>query len=830
MHIRRFLAAATLAALAPAVPAAHAASQDGNVEWNGISHVSWQDRRPVCPIGGEAFQVRFRAYHDDLTSARVHSDDGTPAWTDAAVIEQRGPYDIWMALVPATGAAQESYYIELNDGADTDYYSVSGMSEDTPVDGGFVIDFTTLSHAPLGATLVNGSGTVFKVWAPGATTAHVRGDFNGWNLVTPMTKVGDTFIAHVTPTLNLQRYKYFFNNDNNLWKPDPRGRAQDAPNNDNSYIVNPFLYDWAVPDFHTPPLEQMVIYQLHVGTFSGRNDPLGTPAFPGGYADVAARVSHLAELGVNAVMVNPVTEFPGDESAGYNPQTQWAPEWAYGSPEELRAMVDSLHAHGIAVLLDIVWNHFTVNSNYLWNFDGTQVYFDTPQVDTPWGAQADFDEPEVRDYFAHSAHLWLEEYRVDGFRMDATDYMDNGAHLVSGWSLMQRLNDEMDNRWADKVTIAEELPDDPNVTKPTALGGAGFDAQYHDAFTDRLREEIQDAAFGDPEMWKIAAIINGSGTYLNGRNVVNYVELHDEAWPSSGGQRLVKTIDPTFPHDDEYARGRTMLAQGVTLFAPGVPAMLMGTEWLEDTDFGTGAANRIDWSKKTTYAGVFQYYRDAIALRTAEPALFANAGHSVHHFNEGGNVIGWRRWDNEGNHFVILANFSNSDYVNYRIGVPVAGDWEEAINSRAPAYGGTGATNPGTIASDAIAQDGFGQSVAISLPRMALIVLRPSTGTVDVTPADIGGALALAPVVPTPARGPATLRFTMPAAGPAKLTVLDPRGRRIATLINGTLEAGTHVVRWSGTDVRGTPAPPGVYFVRLEAAGTSIARRFPLVR
>ena len=820
--------AAALGLLLLAAPAAFAASNDDNVEWSGVSHVAWQDRRPVCPVGGEAFQVRLRAWRNDLTAARVHADNGTPVWVDAAVIEQRGPYDIWMATVPATGATLESYYVELTDGADTDYYSVSGMTDGPPGDGGFVLNFATLEHAPLGATLVNGGGTVFRVWAPGATTAHVRGDFNGWTDANPMTKLGEHFIAHVAPTFDQQMYKYYF--DENLWKPDPRARALVPSSSDNSRIVNPFLYGWTVPDFQTPPLEQMVIYQMHVGTFPGRNDPLGSPPFPADYVDVAARVAHLADLGVNAVMINPVTEFPGDESAGYNPQSQWSVESAYGTPEGLRVMVDSLHARGIAVLLDVVWNHFTVNSNFMWTYDGTQIYFDSPQVDTPWGAQADFDAPAVRDYFAHSAHYWLEEYRIDGFRMDATDFMDNGLHAASGWYLMQRLNDEVDNRWADKVVIAEELPDDPEVTKPTILGGAGFDAQYHDAFTDRLREEILDAALGDPEMWKIANIVNGSGAYLSGRNVMNYVELHDEAWPTSGGQRLVKTIDTTFPHDDVWARGRSMLAQGVALFAPGVPALLMGTEWLDDTDFGTGSGNRIDWSKKTAYAGVYQYYRDAIHLRTSEPALFAGAGHSVHHLNEGGNVIGWRRSDDAGNHFVVLAHFGNSDYASYRIGVPVAGNYEEVINSQSPAYGNGGATNPGPIASEAVAYDGFGQSVQVSVPRMALIVLRYSSGTVDVEPAPSAGALALAPVVPTPARGAATLRFTLPAPGPVRLGIVDARGRRIAVLVDGARDAGTHTVRWSGTDDRGVPAPPGVYFVRLEAGGETVARRFPLMR
>ena len=119
-------------------------------------------------------------------------------------------------------------------------------------------------------------------------------------------------------------------------------------------------------------------------------------------------------------------------------------------------------------------------------------------------------------------------------------------------------------------------------------------------------------------MWKIRNIINGGGQYLEGRYVTNYLELHDEAWPSSGGQRIVKTIDTTFPHDDVWAKGRVKLAQGVVMTAPGIPAMLMGSEWLEDTDFGTDSGNRIDWSKKTTYAPIFAYFSDLITLSVGD--------------------------------------------------------------------------------------------------------------------------------------------------------------------------------------------------------------------
>lgn len=718
------------------------AGPNDNVEWDGVSHIAWQDRRPLCPINQEAFGVLFQAHKFDLTAARVRVDDGvTPVWIDAYYVYDRGPYAVWRADVPAAGSATLSYYIELTDGSDSDYYSISGMSDGTPADGGFVVNFTTLEHAPVGATPVSSGGTVFKVWAPNSTQAYVRGQFNGWGPGNPMTKVGDHHIAHVTNATDRQMYKYYFN-PGAIWKPDARSKSINPTDNFNSHIENPFRYTWTSGDFATPALEDMIIYELHVGTFAGRNDPVASGAIPADYRDVAAHVDHLVELGVNAVELMPIMEFPADFSAGYNPVTQYAPEWVHGNPDDLKYLIDVLHQNGIAVLLDIVWNHFSPTDNYKWQYDGSQIYFDTPHVDTPWGAQADFDNARVREYYLDSMLYWLEEFRFDGFRMDATDYMNLFPQDAAGWSLMQAFNNVIDNRWANKVAIAEQLPDDAWVTRPTSLGGAGFDSQWHDAFTDNLRSEIFDAALGDPEMWRIVNIINGSGLYLSNSAVVNYLEAHDEAWPSSGGQRIVKTIDTTAPHDDVYAKGRVKLAQGLVMFAPGVPMILQGSEWLEDTGFGGGSgggADRIDWAKKVTYANIFKYFQDIIATRKENGGLRANAPHQVSHVNESGNVIAFHRWDTGGNDLMVIANFSNSDYSNYQVGFPQAGRWYELINSQAAEYDGNGLGNFGHVDTNGGAYDGFGQSAFLTIPQMGVLVFRFNDAPGAPCPGDFDG-------------------------------------------------------------------------------------------
>lgn len=724
------------------------AEPDNNVEWNGVSHVAFQDRRPLCPMNGEAFDVYFRAYQFDLTAARVRLDDGgTTVWVNAAWDRDEGPYAIWRASLPATVSQSIYYTIELTDGLDTDYLSPAGMSDDPPAGPGWELDRATLIHAPVGATPVNPGGVVFKVWAPNAIQANVRGEFNNWGLGTPMTRSGEYFTAYAPNAHPRQRYKFFFQ-PGSLWKPDARARGLDGSGSYDSYVENPFGYAWTSNSYRPPAIEDLIIYELHVGTFSGRNDPVASGAIPGTYRDVAAHVDHLVELGVTAVELMPVTEYPWDFSGGYNPVTQWSPEWKLGTPDDFKFMVDTLHAHGVAVLHDIVWNHFSPSDNYLWHYDSptVQSFFATPNIDSPWGPQADFSRGPVRQYFLDSALHWLEEYRIDGFRMDATAWMD-AYQGGAGWSLMQWLNDTIDNRWVHKICIAEELPTDPWITRPTNLGGAGFDAQWHMAFRDAARNAVFAAAFGDPDMGALAAAINGQPPHLAAPKVMNYVELHDEIMASTGGSRMIKVIDPTYPHDDVWAKGRYKLAQGLNLLAPGIPAFYMGSEWLDDTDFtggDPGGGGRINWALKQQNRPIFDFFRDAIAVRRSNGCFRANAGWQVFHVNDSANVIAFQRWDASGNVCVVVASFNNGNFPSYRIGLPQPAPWSEILNSQAAVYDGNNVGNGGVVNVDPIPYDGYAQSAAITIPQMGLLVLRWGAPPVE-CPADLNadGLIAL---------------------------------------------------------------------------------------
>lgn len=704
------------------------AGPDNNVEWDGISHIAYLDRRPLCPVNGETFTVYFQAYKNDLTSARVVLNNGGTTYVDATYDHDRGPYAVWKATIPAMVGTSLSYYIELTDGSDTDYYSVGGMSDNPPVDGGFVVDKTTLSHAPLGATPATG-GVVFRVWAPNATQAWVKGEFNAWGTTAPMTKTGSYFAAYVAGATAGQQYKYFFN-PGGIWKADARAARLNPTDNYNGYVINPLAFAWTDGNWQPPAFGDMLIYELHVGTFSGYHDPVASGSIPGTYRDVAAHAADLQDLGINMVELMPYTEFPTDYSMGYNPVNPWSPEWKLGTPDDFRYMVNALHAHGVGVIADIVWNHVSPTDNYLWNYDSTsaQIYFKVPDVQTPWGSQYDFSRAEVRDYLVQSAMTWIDQSHIDGFRMDATLYMDN-TQTSDGYAVMQTFNSAINNRAVDRIAIAEQLPNDPNITKPTNLGGVGFDAQWHDNWVDNLRAAVFAAASGDPSMSSLASALNGNGSFLYGTNLLRYFESHDEAAPASGGDRAVNVIDTTAPHDDLYAKGRTKLAQGLTFLVPGVPMILMGNEWLESIDVGggnSGGADRIDWAKKTTYANIYHYYKDLFALRKANACFKGNAGWQVTHVNDTANVIAFQRWDGAGNAALVVASLNNSNMSGYRLGFPQAGTWTEALNSQSSLYDGNNFGNGGQITTTAVAYDGFAQSATLNLPQMGLLVFTSS--------------------------------------------------------------------------------------------------------
>ena len=243
-----------------------------------------------------------------------------------------------------------------------------------------------------------------------------------------------------------------------------------------------------------PPWNELVIYEIHVGTF---NDAPGTG--PGTFEEIIPKLEYLNDLGINAIEIMPVAEFPMDYSWGYNPAQPFSVETALGGPQGLYQFVKAAHAQGIAVLLDVVYNHFGPGDLDLWRFDGWSsidhnggIYFyDNGRAHTPWGdTRPDYGRPEVRQYIRDNALFWLNKYRLDGLRFDSVinirnrngNNNDPANDLPDGWGLLQWINNEIRSQQPWKITVAEDLQNNDWITRDTGAGGAGFGSQWDAAF------------------------------------------------------------------------------------------------------------------------------------------------------------------------------------------------------------------------------------------------------------------------------------------------------------------------------------------------------------
>ncbi|MDB4720529.1 alpha-amylase family glycosyl hydrolase [Verrucomicrobiales bacterium] len=697
-----------------------AASNDNNVEWNGV--FSDQNLRiPQTPAKEQSFKVELRVLRSDITAARVRTWDGSEKhYSMRWVRNERSIYDIWQATLRAPRNDYLYYRFEITDGNDTDHYNRLGMSDDVPARGDFLIDLTEFGSYRLGPSPEK-DGTVFRVWAPNAEKVSVAGDFNQWNPNSDLLKANaGIWQGRVPKAKHGDEYRYVITNKGTHWRTDPYARKMTSSIG-NSIIWDPDTFEWTDQEWVTPHFEDMILYELHIGTFSGEGD--GATNHPATFRDaVDQHLDHLVELGINTVELMPVTEFSGDLSWGYNPMSQFAIESSYGDPNELKYFVNRCHNAEIAVIVDTVYNHMGGNdlADNLLNYDGSEIYF-YPEGNgfrkTPWGPRPDYGITEVREYLLDTVRYWINEYHMDGFRIDATSYIKVNS---DGWQLLKDIKDVTDTVSLKAFVSAEQLPNDPAITVPTEAGGAGLDSQWNDLFHDHLREALNATSFGDPNMGKLVQGMNHFD--FGGTLAINYIESHDEA---ANHGRVVKVADNSNPHS-EYAYGRGKLCYGLVMFTSGIPMILQGQEMMEDRNFGDSKDKKIQWQYKTKYEDYFLACRDMTWIRRTAPALRSNANQNIFHVNESDNVIAWHRWTGNGDDVVIIANFNNNHFDNYCIGMPRDGKWIETFNSDSSIYGGNNFGNEGTVTANGNSRDGLPSSACIELPRMGIVVLSKS--------------------------------------------------------------------------------------------------------
>jgi 1,4-alpha-glucan branching enzyme len=591
----------------------------------------------------------------------------------------------------------------------------------------------------MGAILTDGA-VRFRVWAPHADGVSVVGEFNDWDASKNALgrEEGGMWSLEVTEARVGQQYQFeIWNGGQRLRKNDAYAREIHAEKA--TSVIYADTYKWNVPDFVVPKWNEMVLYELHVGTFDSTT---GKKDGSGNFDKVIARLPYLKSLGVNALEFMPLMAFPSKRSWGYSLTNPFSVEPSYGAPDDLKRLVDVAHALGIALIIDVVINHFGPDNLDLWQYDGWSenekggIYFyNDHRAWTPWGENRPaFGRGEVRQYLRDSALLWLEEFRFDGLRMDATLFIRNTrgeenrpeGDLPEGWTLMQWINDEVERFFPGRCLIAEDLQRNEWITKPVSEGGLGYQAQWDPAFVHPIRQSMVTPSDEARSMGEVAHAIEFTYNNDPAQRVI-YSDSHDQ--DANGQSRLPQQIDPK-DAEGYFARKRSILAAGLVLTSPGIPMILEGQEFLETGWFRDDVS--LDWGKLRTHRGINRLYRDLVHLRRnlfgVTRGLMGRSVH-LHHFNDLDKVLAYHRWDVGGarDDVLVLASFSNRDIErDYRVGFPRGGRWLIRFNSDWKGYGRDfhEVGNPGgVVETDREGRDGFPYSAPVRLPAYGLIIL-----------------------------------------------------------------------------------------------------------
>lgn len=411
-----------------------------------------------------------------------------------------------------------------------------------------------------GAYPLGPSTTRFSLWAPDAKSVGLL--VAGENI--PMQAHEDGWYSIEAPYAAGTQYRYLI--DGELEVPDPASRAQAGDVHQPSVVVDPLAYRWRNLEWQGRPWHETVLYELHVGAY-------------GGYAHIEQRLGELAELGVTAIELMPLAEFPGDRNWGYDGVLPYAPEASYGTPEQLKQLIDTAHGHGLMVFLDVVYNHFGPDGNFLGRY--ASPFFRHDQH-TPWGDAIDFRRREVREFFINNALMWLNEYRFDGLRLDAVhaipdlDFLVELAKRVRGETEPGRhvhlvLENEHNRASLLEQGFTAQWNDDGHNVLHTILTGEsqGYYAEYNQDATDKLARFLGEGFIYQGQKNRRGEPRGEPSAHLSPTSFVLFLQNHDQTGNRAFGERLINLSDP------DALRAAT----AVLLLSPMIPLLFMGEEW-----------------------------------------------------------------------------------------------------------------------------------------------------------------------------------------------------------------------------------------------------------
>ncbi|GAA3879307.1 1,4-alpha-glucan branching protein GlgB [Saccharothrix violaceirubra] len=597
------------------------------------------------------------------------------------------------------------------------------------------------------------TGVSFAVWAPNARGVRVTGDFDGWDgRANPLRSLGSSGVWELfIPDAPVgTRYKFRVLGQDGTWheKADPLAFATETPPHTAS-IVTRSEHVWGDAEWEARrdatrwENAPMSVYEVHLGSWRQGLD----------YRELADELAdYVVAQGFTHVELMPVAEHPFGGSWGYQVTSYYAPTSRFGTPDDFRYFVDTLHRRGVGVLVDWVPAHFPRDSWALARFDGTPLYEhgDPRRGEHPdWGTLVfDFGRNEVRNFLVANALYWIEEFHVDGLRVDAVAsmlYLDysrdegqwapnqfGGRENLDAVRFLQELNATVYKRHPGVVMVAEESTAWPGVTRPTHLGGLGFGFKWnmgwmHDTLHYLSREPVHRSYHHNE--------ITFSLVYAWSEHFVLPLS-HDEVVHGKGSlwQRM--------PGDDwnKAAGLRSLLA---FMWAhPGKQLLFMGGEFGQRGEWSE--ARSLDWDllESDYHRGVQSLVRDLNHAYRALPALYS-ADSSPDGFqwidanDSGGNVLSFLRLGEDGSRLVCVANFAGNPHHGYRVGVPNAGVWREIVNTDSTVYAGSGVGNLGTVEADPDPWHGRPASLVLNLPPSGVLWLTPDPQPADGPPDDL---------------------------------------------------------------------------------------------
>ena len=595
-------------------------------------------------------------------------------------------------------------------------------------------------------TRVGESGVVFRVWAPHAVAISVVGDFNSWKPGShPMHKVdGDSVWELFIPGMKeYDVYKYCVTTraGDLVYKADPYAfHAETRPSNGSKvYDLSGFAWHdaaWQTAQKKADVINgPMNIYEMHAGSWKMKEG-----GKPYNYSELADElIPYIKDMGYTHVELLPVMEYPFDGSWGYQVTGYFAPTSRYGTPKDFMAFVDKMHAAGIGVIMDWVPAHFPKDQFGLYNFDGEACYEDpNPKrgEHKEWGTMVfDFGRNEVQSFLISSALYWLEQYHIDGLRVDAVASMlyldynrkqgewepnkDGGKENLEAIAFLRKLNNTVLGRHPHKYMIAEESTAWPMVTKPASDGGLGFNFKWNMGWMNDMLHYMSLNS-----MWRPFNhdSLTFSFYYAFSEKFLLPIS-HDEV--SHGKGSLIKQMPGKY--DEQFAGVRAFITY---MYAhPGKKLVFMGTEIGQFDEWNHEEAiqwDLLEFEKhkklRTFFKELNKFYLDCKPLYELDTVW--KGFDWIHHDDYTNSVIAFKRTDKNGDEIVSVCNFQPIRRDEYCIGVPKYGLYDEVFNSDEERFGGSGVVNGNNIKTEVMKIHGFDQGLSLTLPPLSVIYLR----------------------------------------------------------------------------------------------------------